>query len=185
MYVKRGVTASIISKFLPPPCLYIITCQTCFIIRTSNHILWQLTHMFQHWKWPASYCELRENKYLVCACACLVLYMQHTPTAEVTTQIACRRSGTTIESSYSARLNWGNSIRPLELRIKYDGCIHSTPNSRMRNSLICTQIAAWSLNTMQNITLNILFFPPIIIQLTHYKSVSTTYVVEPKILHYI
>jgi hypothetical protein len=157
-----------------------MTCQTCFIIRTSNHILWQLTHTFQHWKWPTSYCKLRENKYLFCACAWLVLYMQHTPTAEVTTQITSRGSGTTIESSYSARLNSGNSIRPLELRISYDSYIIWTPNFRMRISFICTQIGAWSLSAMQDVTLNIpLFLTLFIAQSVHYKSASTNFVVAP------
>jgi len=156
-----------------------MTRQTCFIIRTSDHIWWQLTHTFQRWKWPTSSCELRENK-------CLFVHAAHANNwSYVTTQITSRGSGTAVESSYCARLNWGNSIRPLELRISYDGYIHSTPNFRMHNSFVCTQIAAWSLSAMQDITLYVLFVSPFIIHSVHYKTVSTSYVVEHKILHYI
>jgi len=82
------------------------------------------------------------------------------------------------QSSYSARVNWENPIRPLELRISYDDYIHSTPNFRMYNSFICTQIAAWLLCAMQDITVYILLVPPFIIQSFRYKTVGRAYVVK-------
>jgi hypothetical protein len=136
-----------------------MTCQTCFIIIiiTSNHILWQLTHTFQHKNDP----RVTANSGRISALFVHVpvwhytRYMQHTPTAEATTQITYRGSRMTIQSSQSARLNWGNSIRPLELRIRYGGYVQWAPNFRMHNSFICTKIAAWSLSAVQDTPLNI------------------------------